>query len=818
MFGWVGGDPWFDRGMTEEQLRDRAGQMRALNEQGKYQEAQALWPAPAPGDQLAWREGVDAAYAVSLQKDGSRRFLERLEKAREVLAPHLPEGVARDPDTLGTAGGVVRRFFEIDLRPEHLREALDLYQRGHELDEKSGWKNLGYPGINAAFITDQLAALEGDGQIRERSAVADGIRRTLIEQLPKKGERGYWVLATLAEAHFGLREYDAARPFLEEAVRQKPVEWMRETTGRQLALLARLQEGKVIPKAAVDALGVLFEGRPEGLWSAVIGKLGLALSGGGFRASLFHIGVLMRLAELDLLRHVEVISTVSGGSILGALYYLELRKALGEQGDPEIDYVKVVAEVRRRFLEGLQSDLRNRIFFDVVENWRMLSGKRSRTEIAADLYERYFYSGYVEGDALRMSGLGAGDARQNYWKRNKRPKLILNAATLNTGHAWQFTVEEMGEPPPVIAEDLDVNDRFERQKYAAFDQPAREVSLGVAVGASACVPGIFEPIELKGAYPAHRLRLVDGGVHDNQGVRALLDQDCTAIIASDASGQMGFKEQSPVDALGTVLRSNSIFQARIREAQYADLRSRRRGNLLRYLRLVHLKQDFQPRTILPGPAAVAAPEAQPLGYGFSPEVQQRLAGLRTDLDAFSEAECELLIASGYAMVGKYVLPEELGAPPPPKQSTATPPLPGLKLAAPGPAFRKDGWEALLRHLDVGSSVMGKSIQASPWVKRAAQGLGLVIAGLAVWWVKENWDQPLSQMTVGALVVAVAMLLFKRAVPLAEPVIDLKHGEFPLWHLVKRGGLAVAMAVGSRGASWLVGRTFLRRGRVKEFTS
>ena len=48
--------------------------------------------------------------------------------------------------------------------------------------------------------------------------------------------------------------------------------------------------------------------------------LGLALSGGGFRASFFHIGVLARLAELDLLRRVEALSTVSGGSIVGALY------------------------------------------------------------------------------------------------------------------------------------------------------------------------------------------------------------------------------------------------------------------------------------------------------------------------------------------------------------------------------------------------------------------------------------------------------------------------------------------------------------------
>lgn len=45
-------------------------------------------------------------------------------------------------------------------------------------------------------------------------------------------------------------------------------------------------------------------------------KPGLALSAGRFRASLFHIRVLARLAELDPLRHVEVLFTVSGGGSL----------------------------------------------------------------------------------------------------------------------------------------------------------------------------------------------------------------------------------------------------------------------------------------------------------------------------------------------------------------------------------------------------------------------------------------------------------------------------------------------------------------------
>jgi predicted acylesterase/phospholipase RssA len=62
-------------------------------------------------------------------------------------------------------------------------------------------------------------------------------------------------------------------------------------------------------------------------------KLGLALSGGGFRAALFHIGVVARLADEGLLRQVRVISTVSGGAIVGALYYLHVLRLLESKAD-----------------------------------------------------------------------------------------------------------------------------------------------------------------------------------------------------------------------------------------------------------------------------------------------------------------------------------------------------------------------------------------------------------------------------------------------------------------------------------------------------
>src|SRR5215217_5316804 len=68
--------------------------------------------------------------------------------------------------------------------------------------------------------------------------------------------------------------------------------------------------------------------------------------------------------------------------------------------------------------------------------------------------------------------------------------------------------------------------------------PQTPLRLGYAVAASSCVPGLFEPFPLKDLYPSRVVRLVDGGVHDNQGIGALIEQDCNVLLVSDASGQM----------------------------------------------------------------------------------------------------------------------------------------------------------------------------------------------------------------------------------------------------------------------------------------
>jgi hypothetical protein len=75
-------------------------------------------------------------------------------------------------------------------------------------------------------------------------------------------------------------------------------------------------------------------------------RIGLAISGGGFRATCFGLGCLRALHDQDLLRHVGVISGISGGSVLTAF------NAYGPAEFSEFDAL-VVDQLRR----GLQLEI-----------------------------------------------------------------------------------------------------------------------------------------------------------------------------------------------------------------------------------------------------------------------------------------------------------------------------------------------------------------------------------------------------------------------------------------------------------------------------
>jgi predicted acylesterase/phospholipase RssA len=760
--------------------------------------------------------------AVCTYKDNDLAPGVRLKRALAVLEEiGLRDPEVRDSETLRLGGAVFKRRWQCDGQLEHLIEALNLYRSAYELDPIA---DLGYGGVNAAFILDLLAARartrsesaktdDRDAALltAQARALREDVRRSLDDAVGKKPElaNDKWFNPTYAEVLFGLGEFEEARKRLKLAVAghggvDASETWEAETSFRQFVAIAKAHR---IPVPAGDdpiekwhpawvALAEYFGGDEVDTRHALEcyrGKVGLALSGGGFRASLYHIGVLARLAEIDALRRVEVISTVSGGSIVGAHYYLEVQDLLQRKTDAEIgpgDYIEIVQRVAERFLAGVQDDLRMRALSSVRDNLRMIFQKDfSRSHKIGELYESHLFarigpdaSGSAPSERW-MKDLVIADRdgrayrpKAENWKRSAQvPILLLNTTSLNSGHAWFFTAAWMGEPAGLLGSEVDKNQRYERIWYddPSNAYPPRGVRLGHAVAASAGVPGLFAPLELHDLYSDTTVRLVDGGVHDNQGIQGLLDEGCTLILCSDASGQMGDAAEPPNGVLGVALRSNSILMDRVREAEYQDVAARVESMALEGLFFVHTKEDLPAPTIpwVGNAHPVPAAPVDETPYGIHPGFQEKLAALRTDLDCFSEVEAYGLMLSGYNMAKARL--ESL------EESNVEPvrwgdfaPIDEQEAPRKRWPFRKAEFEALLaqppdaddravadlaRQLEVGSSLFLRAFQLVTWLEIAGAA---VVVGLLVglgFLVASVWSSTITQLTWGGLILAVLVV-------------------------------------------------------------
>ncbi|MFI5121524.1 MAG: patatin-like phospholipase family protein [Vicinamibacteria bacterium] len=412
-------------------------------------------------------------------------------------------------------------------------------------------------------------------------------------------------------------------------------------------------------------------------------KVGLALSGGGFRAAFFHLGVLARLAELGLLRRVEVISTVSGGSIVGAAYYLRLKWLLQARPQAEISdqmYCDLVADVGERLRALVRKNVRGRIFLNPFKNFAMASRRYSRSDRIGDLYDIYLYNPAWEGERPRtrwgadtqieMRELliqppgqpeGFKPDEDNDLLSAKVPILLLNATSLNSGHHWRFEAVRMGEPLPDneemrrVVEDADKNIRLEqgyfepREGKPRVTESQRDFPLALAVAASACVPGLFHPLAISNLYDGITVQLVDGGVQDNQGVQGLFDEDCSHLIVSDASLQLPDEQKPSGRVPGVMTRSMSIQADRIRDEQLTHVSAR--GH---QFALMHLRKGLTGRALAPGESLADAIDEREGAvhcsqFGVDPEVQKALARVRTDLDFYNDTEAFSLSADGYQM-------------------------------------------------------------------------------------------------------------------------------------------------------------------------
>jgi predicted acylesterase/phospholipase RssA len=578
-----------------------------------------------------------------------------------------------DAETLGIAGGILKRRWTDLGQVEDLRTAARFYERG----SAGGLGDDAYVHINAAFLDDLLAHI-GDKPV-ERTRRAAELRERIIRELPSveqvAADRRWFNAATRAEALFGLKRYAEATRTV-ESVTQKPAPWELETTARQIATLAHIHAEHPLDVLEIRTfLDALLPGAADAARSVVIGKVGLALSGGGFRASFYHLGVLARLAELNVLRHVDVLSCVSGGSIVGACYWLALRRRLLKGGTlTRDDYIALVRDVIDQFLRAVATDLRRAVQPSKFQLARRLfddqKGAMDPERVASTLDEIFYgpfmgttapvymhdlpytpadYNSAVTGSQTFHPG------RHNWLRAHKVPVLVLNATTVNTGHAWQFTPAWMGESPWAVYDEADSVPRLEWSWYEP--EAGWKMALGRAVAASACVPGIFAPLEIEGAYQDIKVQLVDGGVYDNQGTVSLLALNCSVLLVSDACGQLLLEKQPKPGLKGLlayVNRSMSTLMERIRLANYADLASRKRIGLIRGLMFLHMKAGLDADTF----SLRFSQESYELRRetlspsGVRKDFQRALGELRTDLNAFTSDESSALMACGYQMAAR----------------------------------------------------------------------------------------------------------------------------------------------------------------------
>jgi predicted acylesterase/phospholipase RssA len=262
-------------------------------------------------------------------------------------------------------------------------------------------------------------------------------------------------------------------------------------------------------------------------------KVGLALSGGGFRASLYHLGLIRFLRDAGILSQVTNITSVSGGSIFSAHLVLNWQRYNGT----EEEFESVAAE----FLDFVRLNVRSRIVrrfpLAMPVHWlRRLIGKPNRQLTRTGLLE-YHYEKYLFGDV-------------SLFELPATPRLHLLTTNLSEGCLCSFSRDGL----------LMVR----RQPGGAFRVDHFKTGLAtvpMAVTASSAFPGFFPPLELTAAEVGvsggelGKQAYTDGGVYDNLGVRMFRFMD-RQILADDNLSTDDFHDLPAVlEALQAALNS-----------------------------------------------------------------------------------------------------------------------------------------------------------------------------------------------------------------------------------------------------------------------
>jgi predicted acylesterase/phospholipase RssA len=338
-------------------------------------------------------------------------------------------------------------------------------------------------------------------------------------------------------------------------------------------------------------------------------RIGLALSGGGLRATFFHLGVIKFLRDAKLLKSVTHICSVSGGSILGAHLVLNWEKYTGS----DEDYRLVEAELIKLGGRDIRGRVLRRWIFALLPPFPFFI-RWGRTNLLESEYARFFKSALLLDLAEKP-----GDAR---------PQIHILTTSFTTGRLCSFSSEGFW-----------INDGHNSRRYQTSITP-----VSLAVAASSAFPPLFTPVAVTRQMlnvpiydlPYNPEYLSDGGVFDNSGFEKLVRlktegaMDVDLGVLSDAGGRFDWDTvKRSWWIVARTIRATDILMKRVSDATEANAARGVEG-----IKTVQLKlSDIVPRSIF----AASLPE----------DLQKRLATIRTDLDTFSCNEIALLVSHGY---------------------------------------------------------------------------------------------------------------------------------------------------------------------------
>lgn len=320
----------------------------------------------------------------------------------------------------------------------------------------------------------------------------------------------------------------------------------------------------------------------------------LCLSGGGFRATFFHIGVLAALRDTGLLTRVNRLVGVSGGALAAAHAAVHWDDFVG----PAARFYEAIGELIAFAQRGPRSRVMRRWVLGAFIG-RPFWGAGTRGQLLQSQYRTLFGQRTLSD----VSG----------------PALVLTSTSMTTGRVYAFTADGF-----YVVSDGELSERVQTQS----------ISLAWAITASSCFPPAFPPVPLRRddlvlsvqQFPLGADFLTDGGVFDNSGlsfIRLAMDSSTKNVIASDASAAFDWSDRNRFwHVISRTARTTDIMMSRIAKFErcaYAEAV----GNLVE----ISIHDDVSV---------------------YDPVMHRRVACLRTDLDRFSGTEIRWLLRHGYA--------------------------------------------------------------------------------------------------------------------------------------------------------------------------